>query len=166
MSTNTLGRQPCTTRYRATAIISRYITAYELWTTIFTIRLEVFENAKFSVFTKKDISKNTNSSVFAKTDFLPLQRIWLSAMGHCGGFGYTLRASLTDLVMRYGPLRGMKPYSKICIDILLCALGHSAGFGYPLWAVEKDLVKHYGQWRSIWFCAVGHSTKPISIAQN
>jgi hypothetical protein len=68
--------------------------------------------------------------------------------------------------MRYGPLRGMKPYSKICIDILLCALGHGTGFGYPLRAVEMNLVKRYGPWRSIWFCAVGDCAKPISIAQN
>jgi hypothetical protein len=33
-------------------------------------------------------------------------------MGHCGGFGYTLWAIAADLVMRYGLLRGMKPYSK------------------------------------------------------
>jgi hypothetical protein len=51
----------------------------------------------------------------------------LCAMGHCGGFGYTLWATAANLVMRYGPLREMKPYSKICIDF--CAMGHSAGFG-------------------------------------
>jgi hypothetical protein len=33
-------------------------------------------------------------------------------MGHCGGFGCALWATAADLVMRYGPLRGMKPYSK------------------------------------------------------
>jgi hypothetical protein len=48
---------------------------------------------------------------FAK-HYGPLRRIWLCAMGHCGGFGYTLLATAADLVMRYGPLRGMKPYSK------------------------------------------------------
>jgi hypothetical protein len=73
----------------------------------------------------------------------PLRCIWLCAMGHCGGFGHTLRTTAADLVMRYGPLRGMKPYSKICIDF--CAMGHSTGFGYLLWAIAKDLVKRYGR---------------------
>jgi hypothetical protein len=52
-----------------------------------------------------------------------------------------------------------------CFEDIL-AMSHSAGFGYPLWAVAKDLVKHYGPWRSIWLCAMGHSAKPITIAQN
>jgi hypothetical protein len=47
-----------------------------------------------------------------------------------------------------------------------CAKGHSAGSGNHLWAVAKDLVKHYEPWRSIWLCAMGHSAKPITIAQN
>jgi hypothetical protein len=40
--------------------------------------------------------------------------IWLyaTATGHCGEFGYALRATEGDLVIRYGPLRGLKPYSK------------------------------------------------------
>jgi hypothetical protein len=46
------------------------------------------------------------------------------------------------LVMRYGPLHGMKPYNKICIDF--CNMGHSAGFGYALWAVAQGLVLRYG----------------------
>jgi hypothetical protein len=33
-------------------------------------------------------------------------------MGHCGGFGYTLWAIAVDFVMHYGPLRGMKAFSK------------------------------------------------------
>jgi hypothetical protein len=36
----------------------------------------------------------------------------VSSMGHCGGFCYTLWATAADFVMRYGPLRGMKRYSK------------------------------------------------------
>jgi hypothetical protein len=42
----------------------------------------------------------------------PLRQIWLCAMGHCGGFGYTLWVIAADFVMRYRPLRGMKPFSK------------------------------------------------------
>jgi hypothetical protein len=38
--------------------------------------------------------------------------ILLCAMGHCGEFGYMLWANEADLVMRHGPLSGMKPYSK------------------------------------------------------
>ncbi len=96
-------------------------------------------------------------------------------MGHCGKFGYTLWATAGDLVMHYGPLRGMRSYSKNLWRFLhygplrkiwLCAMGHSPGFGYPLWAVAKDLVKGYGPWRSIWLCAIGHSEKPITIALN
>jgi hypothetical protein len=45
-------------------------------------------------------------------------------------------------------------------------MGYSAGFGYPLWAIAKNLVKRYGPWRSIWLCAMGHSKKSITIAQN
>jgi hypothetical protein len=63
-------------------------------------------------------------------------------MGHCGGFGCALWATAADLVMPYGPLREMKPYSKICIDF--CAMGHSAGFGYALWAIAQGLVIRYG----------------------
>jgi hypothetical protein len=58
-------------------------------------------------------------------------------MGHCGGFGYTLWATAANLVMRYGPMREMKPYSRICIDFC-------AGFGYALWAKAQDLVIRYG----------------------
>jgi hypothetical protein len=42
----------------------------------------------------------------------------------------------------------------------------STAFGYPLRAAAKDLVKHYGPWRSIWLCAMGHSEKPVTKAQN
>jgi hypothetical protein len=48
----------------------------------------------------------------------------------------------------------------------LCAVGHIAGCSYLLWAVAKDLVNRNGPWNRIWFCAVGHSAKPITIAQN
>jgi hypothetical protein len=86
-------------------------------------------------------------------------------MGYCGGFGYTfLWAIAADLVMPYGPLRRMKPYSKpsVLISALwalvqdlvmrygprrrvwLSALGRSKGFGLALWAVAQDLVMRYG----------------------
>jgi hypothetical protein len=77
--------------------------------------------------------------------------------------------------MRYGPMRGMKPYSKnlFLISALwaiaqdwLCAMGNRAGLGYPLWAVAKDLLKLYGPWRRIWLCAMDHSAKTITKAQN
>jgi hypothetical protein len=48
-----------------------------------------------------------------------LSALWATAANfgkpyerHCGGFGYALWATAADLVMRYGPLRGMKQYSK------------------------------------------------------
>jgi hypothetical protein len=75
-------------------------------------------------------------------------------MSHYGEFGCALWASTVDLVtymlwataanfvMRYGPLRRMKPYSKICDDF--CTMGHSTGFGYGLWAIVQGLVIHYG----------------------
>jgi hypothetical protein len=63
-------------------------------------------------------------------------------MGHCSGFGYTLCATAADFVMHYGPLCGMKLYSKIYLDF--CAMGHSAGFGYALWAMAQGLVMGYG----------------------
>jgi hypothetical protein len=44
--------------------------------------------------------------------YWPLWRIWLCTMGHYGEFGYTLPATAAELVMRYEPLRGMKPYHK------------------------------------------------------
>jgi hypothetical protein len=28
------------------------------------------------------------------------------------------------------------------------------------------LIKRYGPWRRSWLCAMGHSNKPITIAQN
>jgi hypothetical protein len=63
-------------------------------------------------------------------------------MGHCGIFGCMLWATAADLVMRYGPLRGTKLYSKICIDF--CAMGNSTGFGYALQAMAQGLVMRYG----------------------
>jgi hypothetical protein len=63
-------------------------------------------------------------------------------MGHCGEFGYTLWATVADLVMRYGPLRGMKLLVKICSDF--CAMGHSAEFGYALWAIAQGLIFRNG----------------------
>ncbi len=94
--------------------------------------------------------------------------IWLCATGHCGGFGYALRATAADLVIRYGPLRriwlcatghcGGSGYSmshcvkrrctvKICNDFL--AVGYGIGFAYALqtrlcaMGCNADLVMHY-----------------------
>jgi hypothetical protein len=53
-----------------------------------------------------------------------------------------LSATAVDLVMRYGPLHGMKLYSKICDDF--CAMGHSTGFVYALWPIAQDLVMRFG----------------------
>ncbi len=47
----------------------------------------------------------------------PLRRTWLTAMGHCGGFGYALWATAADL---------------------LTAMGHCGGFGYALWATAGN----------------------------
>jgi hypothetical protein len=55
-----------------------------------------------------------------------------------------LWATAADLVMRYGPLQGMKPYSKKKICIEFCAMGHSAGFSYALWPIAQGLVIRYG----------------------
>jgi hypothetical protein len=74
----------------------------------------------------------------------PLRRIWLCAMGHCGGFGSTLWATAADLVMRYGPLHGMKPYSK---NVLISAL----------WVIAQDLVMPYGPLRRVWLSAMDRS---------
>jgi hypothetical protein len=63
-------------------------------------------------------------------------------MGHYGQFGCAQWATAADLIMRYGPLRGMNPYNKICI--VFCAMGHSAGFSYALWAIAQGLVIRYG----------------------
>ncbi len=122
-----------------------------------------------------DLNSTRNSTIKVFPRYGPLRRILVSAMGHCGGFGYALWATAADLVIRYVPLRRIWLCAmghcgewsitiKICIDF--CAMGHSAGFGYPLWAVAKDLVKRYGPWRSIWLCAMGHNAKPITIAHN
>jgi hypothetical protein len=48
-----------------------------------------------------------------------------------------------DLVMRYGPLRGKKPYSK---NLVLIS---------ALWALAQGLVIRYGPERRIWFSAMG-----------
>jgi hypothetical protein len=85
-------------------------------------------------------------------------RICFCPMGLCGKFGYAGRATEADLVIRYGPLRGMKQYSEnlyrfqCCgpsCRICLCALSHNAVFGYALWAVGQDLVMRYGPQRQI-----------------
>jgi hypothetical protein len=64
-------------------------------------------------------------------------------MGHFGGFGYALWAAVGNEALQ----------SK---SVLISAL----------WAIAQDLVMRYGPWRSIWLCAMGHSAKPITIAQN
>jgi hypothetical protein len=46
--------------------------------------------------------------------------------------------------MRYGPLRGMKPY---CKSVLISAL----------WAITQDLIMHYGPWRRVLLSAMGRS---------
>ncbi len=44
-------------------------------------------------------------------------------MGHCGKFDYALLDTAANLVMRYGPLQGMKTHTvKICDDF--CAAGN------------------------------------------
>ncbi len=58
-------------------------------------------------------------------------------------------ATAAILVVSYGPLRGMKPYSKNCDDfhtvgqstgfLKLCAKGHSTGFGSAPWTIAQDL---------------------------
>ncbi len=70
-----------------------------------------------------------------------LQRTWLCAMGHYGGFG-----------MLYGPLRRMKRYSENLWQFLCCP-----GFGYALWSKGQDLVMRYGPQLRIVLYAVGHS---------
>jgi hypothetical protein len=76
-------------------------------------------------------------------------------MGHCGKFGYALQATAADLVISYGPLCGMKQYSKNLYRFLhcgpprriwLCAMGHNALFGYAVRAVAQDSVMRYGSW--------------------
>jgi hypothetical protein len=69
-------------------------------------------------------------------------------MGHYGKFGSALWATAV----------------KISIDF--SAMGNSAGFDSALQATAQGLVIRYGLWRSIWLCAMGHSEKPITIAQN
>jgi hypothetical protein len=74
-------------------------------------------------------------------------------MGHSGKFGFALRAATADLVIRYGPLRGMKQYNENLYRFLrcgpsrriwLCTTGHNAVFGFALWAVAQHLVLRYG----------------------
>jgi hypothetical protein len=74
-------------------------------------------------------------------------------MGHSGGFGYMLWATVAYLVMRYGPPRGMKSYSKICDDF--CATGYSAGFGYALWALKG--LSHEIEMNYKWYKVTGPS---------
>ncbi len=96
--------------------------------------------------------RNSTSKVFPC--YGPLRRISLSAMGHCGGFGYALWATTADLVICYGPLRRIwlcamgqcgewSRTVKICIDF--CAMGHRAGFGYALRAIAQGLVIRDGR---------------------
>jgi hypothetical protein len=56
-------------------------------------------------------------------------------MGHCDEIGCAVWATAAELVVCYGPLCGMKPYTtvKICDDFR--AVGQSTGFGYALWAI-------------------------------
>jgi hypothetical protein len=66
-------------------------------------------------------------------------------MGHCGELGYALWVIAANLVVRYGPLCGIKPYIhvvKLCNDIY--TMGLSTGFGSMLQAVAQDLVMCYG----------------------
>jgi hypothetical protein len=63
-------------------------------------------------------------------------------MVNCCEFGYTLQATAMDLVIRYGPLSGMKLIVKICKDFRTMA--HSARISYALWAIAHDLVMRYG----------------------
>jgi hypothetical protein len=65
-------------------------------------------------------------------------------MGHCDKFGDTVWATVANLVMRYGPPRGMKPYNKI-YDYFH-AVGHCAGFDNVQRAIVQD-----------WLCAMDHS---------
>jgi hypothetical protein len=67
------------------------------------------------------------------------------AIGHCSKFGYTyctLRATASDLVIRYGHCAVGGRTVKICDDF--CAMGHSAGFGHAVWAIVQGLVIRYG----------------------
>jgi apolipoprotein N-acyltransferase len=89
----------------------------------------------------------------------PLRQIWIRTTGHCGEFGSAPGATVTDLVIRYGPLHGMKQCSKNLYRFLRCGFGYvlwaitqylvmrygpCTGFGYELWAVAQDLLMHYG----------------------
>ncbi len=111
-----------------------------------------------------DSNSPWNSTCKVFPHYGPLRQILLSAMGHCGGFGYVLWATAADLVIRYGPLRQIclcamghcREWSgtvKICIDF--CAIGHGAGFCFALWAIAQGLVIRYGQLRRIWLSAMG-----------
>jgi hypothetical protein len=85
----------------------------------------------------------------------PLRQIWIRTTGHGGEFGSAPGATVTDLVIRYGPLHGIKLCSKNLYRFLrcgpwrmiwLCAMGHNAVFGYALGAVHR-----------IWLWATGCS---------
>ncbi len=63
------------------------------------------------------------------------------AMGHSVKFDYAL-STAADLVMRYGPLRGMKCTVKIYDDFR--DVGHCAVLTFALGAIAQHLVMCYG----------------------
>ncbi len=71
----------------------------------------------------------------------PLRWIWICAMGHCGEFGCPLWATASNIVLCYGPLHGMKPYSRIWDNF------HAMG-------KAQDLVMLYGQECRFWWCTM------------
>ncbi len=47
-----------------------------------------------------------------------VKRLWpFNSVGHCSKFGYALQATAADLVIPYGPLHGMKLYSKNLLQL-------------------------------------------------
>ncbi len=82
-------------------------------------------------------------------------------MGHYGQFGCAQWATAADLVIRYGPLRGIKRTVKsvlifviwpIAQDLVmrmgrvwLSPMGRSEGFGSALWAMAQHLILRYGR---------------------
>jgi hypothetical protein len=64
-------------------------------------------------------------------------------------------ATVADLVLRYAPLRRMKPNSKICDDFHAVGLG--AQFRFVLWARAQDSVMRFGPKLRILLFAMGHS---------
>jgi hypothetical protein len=85
-----------------------------------------------------------------------------------------------DLVMQFGQLHRMKPYSKnlwrfpLCgphRNIWLCGIGHCTEFGYSLWATAQDVVMRFGPKCRIFLCTTGRPQCriwlcPITITQN